>query len=736
MQKLSISETALQTDLKELAGNLTRELAVACKKVAIYGPHHPQAGKAIEKPFFILGRILTHKRFVNYRLQNGQLSLLNIGLTETIFNTHLIQFMQACDLSALVFERGLTASDFSRFIERFATVLQSSDNIEGLHNYLRSRGINKIQCNSEFGHEFFENQKRYRGDVHGDFSLRKFCSDQLPSKLDDLIEVASMDEAGLEKLYIDFSPEVVQYLLPEKIGSLSIDSIRSELAVHATDVRNAANDIERKEKIHHLIKMIGLLECHADHARFIQQFDPELKDQFRQFEELGDPGSATGKIRMELRQKMDLLLSNHFGSSQKDLPAIEIAEALLRLTKTGQHQHAEEVIGFLQERLADPDSHYRQHSLEVLIDIVNRLDFPGHYRLTRYLVESLSTRIAEKQETFEYSELIGQLYRRCLDARHYKLIVTFTRALSSRKNMIDGVTVYDSLAVKKGLDNINFENGIRILVDDLLEGAFEAGNDIRQILMHIGSEEVAVALSEIITHPKRQVRQQALRILAELGKSALTVFSRILMDDSFFERETGRHELPDSQWYVVRNSIFVLGSLKDEAGLPALRLRMSDKDVRIRREIVDSLEKIAGDEAVDLLILMAEDSVREIAEKALRTVGLIGQPESVPLLIDLAERQPMMAGIAIWAIGKVGGEYAYNYLSDLLGDTDHITRLAAGRMSREEIRLAVVKALGLTGDTRVVDAVKGFQDGLSTTQKLFFKSSPIQKAITEILDKK
>ena len=736
MQKQNISETALQTDLKELTRNLTREMAVACKKVAIYGPHHPQAGRAIQKPFLILGKILAYKRFANYRLQNGQLSLLNIQLTETIFNAHLIQFMQAFDLSALVFEHGLTARDFTMFMERFASTQQSGDDIKGMHNFLKANGIDRIQCNSEFGLEFFEHQKRYRGDVHGDFSLRKLCQDQLPSKLDELIEIAKMDEAELAKFYIDFSPEVVRYILPEKIGSLSIDSIRSELAVHSADVRNATDDTERQKKTNHLIKMIGLLECHVDHTHLVQQFDPELKEQFRQFEELGDPRSATGQIRMELRQKMDQLMSRHFGSREANLPAIEMAEAVLRLTKTGQHQHAEEVMGFLQDRLLDNDPHYRQHSLEVLIDIVNRLNFPGHYRLTKYLAESLAQRILEKQETFEYSELIGQLYRRCLDARHYKLIVTFTQALASRKKSVDGVIVYDSLAIKKGLDNINFDTGIRILVDDLLELAFESSSEIRQILVHIGSEEVAIALSEIISHPRRQIRQQALRILAELGKSALTIFSRLLMDDSLFEREPDRHELPDSQWYIIRNSIFVLGSLKDEAGISPLRLRMSDKDIRIRREIVDSLEKIAGEEAVDLLVLMAEDPVSEIADKALRTVGLIGQPESVPLLIELAERMPSVAGIAIWAIGKIGGDYATDYLSDLLKNDDHITRLTAGMMSREEVRLVVVKALGLTGDTKAVEAVKGFQDGLSTTQKLFFKSSPVQKAINDILDKK
>jgi HEAT repeat protein len=258
---------------------------------------------------------------------------------------------------------------------------------------------------------------------------------------------------------------------------------------------------------------------------------------------------------------------------------------------------------------------------------------------------------------------------------------------------------------------------------------------IRDILVAIGSEQTALALSSIISHPVRQVRQNALRVLAELGKAALKVFSRLIEDEKLFVRDADRHELPDAKWYVVRNSIFVLGSLGDPAGVTALRLRINDKDIRVRREIVAALEKIGGEDACDLLIMMADDSEAEINQSAVIAIGLIGKPEVAPLVYDLARRRPLLAPKAIYCLGKLGGDETKAILARLLVHDDELADLAAGQVGVEEIRLAVVKALGNIGDKESLDRLREFQQGLSRTQKLLFRNSSVNRALAEILAK-
>ena len=228
----------------------------------------------------------------------------------------------------------------------------------------------------------------------------------------------------------------------------------------------------------------------------------------------------------------------------------------------------------------------------------------------------------------------------------------------------------------------------------------------------------------------------SLKILAELGKASLRIFSRIIMDDTWFERESDRHELPDNKWYVLRNSIFVLGSLRDEEGLVPLRLRISDNDVRIRREIVSALEKIGGEEAIDLLILMAEDPFQEIRNSAINAIGIIGNTDIVPLLIDIARRNPTESIKIITVLSNLGGEEVIRFLSSILEDPVALADIAGGRISKDELRLAIIKAIGKLGDKKALESVKNYQDTLSTTQKILFRSSPVQKAISDILSKK
>jgi hypothetical protein len=59
--------------------------------------------------------------------------------------------------------------------------------------------------------------------------------------------------------------------------------------------------------------------------------------------------------------------------------------------------------------------------------------------------------------------------------------------------------------------------------------------------------------------------------------------------------------------------------------------------------------------------------------------------------------------------------------------------LVAGRTSREDLKVAVVRALGQIGDRRAIDQIKRFRANQSATHKLFFKNSPVNKAIADVL---
>ena len=84
---------------------------------------------------------------------------------------------------------------------------------------------------------------------------------------------------------------------------------------------------------------------------------------------------------------------------------------------------------------------------------------------------------------------------------------------------------------------------------------------------------------------------------------------------------------------------------------------------------------------------------------------------------------------------KIGGESAKRLLGDLLDDENALTGLAAGKVSREELRAAVVRALGNMGDAESIARVKAYHESLSAAQRLLMRGSAVQKAIAEVLSR-
>ncbi|NOY87967.1 MAG: hypothetical protein GXO93_01080, partial [FCB group bacterium] len=146
---LSTGKAVLHVNLKKLVNSLLREFAVACKKVAIYGPNHPSASRAVGKPFLVFNDIFKFKKYININLQNGQLFILNICLKDSIFNEEVTRFMQILDVDSILFKKHITMGELEKFIERFVKRVDLSNHENLLSTFLSKQGIESMEVNSE-----------------------------------------------------------------------------------------------------------------------------------------------------------------------------------------------------------------------------------------------------------------------------------------------------------------------------------------------------------------------------------------------------------------------------------------------------------------------------------------------------------------------------------------------------------------------------------------------------------
>ena len=733
----TVNESILETDVNALADSFIRELALACRKVSIYGPGHPTAESAVEKPFFALEQLFQFKRLIGLNLYKSELYLLNIRLRDSIFIEELTRYLQILDISSLVIDDRVMMSELSRFIECFVRRVGSSEQGFPMQKHLDKYGIETIAINSDRGFGVFDSHRKYRGDSAMDCTVRAMAVSQLGDSIERLSLIHAGGASSLDQYNIDFAWEVIDYLLPELIANYDVTELSKYLCKELDDhkeIRSASGGASKPGD--RLAAYWKLIEHHPNRQQILDHSEAdsgssELIGALAQ--EVGDEVTA---LKYESRDIIETMFEACFQEVRQSGIVEAFADAFQRIVRTGQVEQATGVIDRLTEQLRSVEGRTRGYALECLIGTMKALQFSTGHFVFEKLVANIVSDISSRRESYEYTELADALLRKLIKGKRYGLILQLGEAIGARR-MTDGdVNTYDSVTIKKMVQGCNDPEQVHRLIEDMLNCDSEAANQIRQFFVATGEEEVATELSIIISHPIRSVRQQSLKVLGELGRSSLKVFSQILMDDAMFERESGRHELPDDRWYVIRNSIFVLGNLADCDAIIPLRLRINDPDVRVRREIIAALEKIGSEDACDLLGLMAQDSVREIRESAVITIGLIGTPDVTPLLINIVERMPSVASKAIHAIGKIGGEDAIVYLGKLLSDPEMIGMLSTSYASKDEIRISIVKALGMIGDIVSISHLQDYRNNMSVAKKLLFKNSPVNKTLSEILSGK
>jgi len=727
----SISEALLNQSLIKSSDAIVRELALACKKVSIYGTLHPVAERSLERLFLEFKEIFKAKRFVTISLEAGRLHVMSIRQRETVFTEEVMRYLQSLEIRAACFMDNMNHTDLSVFVERLIKREKKEPHSNFVPDYLKSQNINTIEVNSERAHRFFERNMKYRGDIDRDFTVRQIAMEELSGDLMRLSEIYDGDNNSLETAAVDFSNEIIQYLIPEKVASFKSEGIITQLNKIFEDAKQTGSKqvLSTKQQ-----KQLGrLLSLHPERSSIINSLH------------VSHGGQIATLIRESVLPSIDefpydtVYALTDFETqfyTFKETEAASFAELFLRYYRTGRRGQAIEIADYLLKQISTSDWHLRQKALNFLNECLKNIDPHSDKFILENLVVRLSQIIDSRAESLEHAELISFVLEQGCRGRRFQIMVDLVDALARRKTQSDGITVFDSLAIKSALMKLNRVEILNYLVDELATGNPATAKVIQRIFSAVGTEEVAQSLVKIISHPSRQLRQQVLKILTDLGKPALTVCSAVLAHKLNFDRPDDRSDLPDLKWYLVRNAIYVLGSLKDTTAIEPLRHRMNDRDIRVRREIILALEKIGGEEACDIFLLMAEDPAMEIRELALTKIGVIGSPDVAPLLIDLLQRVPQMSLKCVQTIGQLGGEPGRTFLALLLQQEHKADDLTQGRFPKEEFKAAVVRALARLGDDDSIDSIKKYSKSLTNTQRILIKNTALDSALSEVLKSK
>lgn len=212
--------------------------------------------------------------------------------------------------------------------------------------------------------------------------------------------------------------------------------------------------------------------------------------------------------------------------------------------------------------------------------------------------------------------------------------------------------------------------------------------EVQATLLHLGAESVTPLVRALAEAQDRSARRAYRDALVALERVGIPMLADMVGDE---------------RWFVVRNMVGILGEIRSAESLEHFARTVQHPDARVRRETVQALTKLGGEEAVPLLVRALGDADPGIRGAAALGLGLCRVAAAVPpLLMRLGQETDAEAETEIVrALGRLGDPRALAPLAERAGAGGWLSRRSTGA------RVEAVRALGAIGGERARQVLQG-----------------------------
>ena len=211
-----------------------------------------------------------------------------------------------------------------------------------------------------------------------------------------------------------------------------------------------------------------------------------------------------------------------------------------------------------------------------------------------------------------------------------------------------------------GQEDFYLASEVLLLLKNLEKAESEAGQThraerIKEALNRAGDKERMKALTQILNQNPRLDLFSARKYLSLLGRNTVPHLVDMLGElENFATRSMvctvlenwGEKSIEllskgvyDRRWYVVRNIVGVLGRIGSPLAIPYLRRTIGHEDLRVRKQTLEALSKIKGEEVNSILLSILEDPEEKLRVRAARFLGERPCQEVVDYVSNLVTRK-------------------------------------------------------------------------------------------------
>lgn len=329
--------------------------------------------------------------------------------------------------------------------------------------------------------------------------------------------------------------------------------------------------------------------------------------------------------------------------------------------------------------------------------IVNSLFTPEIVESDTSTIDGLLDRIAREASPSGYRELIVLLSKALAEERSDRKLEFTARAFSLFLRHVEsppgGTTEIAELA-GRGIKELATDEMVAHYLFALRDKSRGDRQEAENILALFQERAVRPLLDALAAENDLLVRKSIVEIVARIGRPAVPVILE---------------NLNDSQWFIVRNMVTILGSMGMPDLAPQVAGTLSHPDARVKKEAIKALSRLDHPFAVSALGELCFHAEESVALTAVAALASKKEAEAVLALYRRAVRKQLFypnfrfTQDAIDSLRAIGTDEALTAL-------DEIIKMGVIWQTRRfrEIKLHALQSVGKIGTTRARDLLRRY----------------------------
>jgi HEAT repeat protein len=225
-------------------------------------------------------------------------------------------------------------------------------------------------------------------------------------------------------------------------------------------------------------------------------------------------------------------------------------------------------------------------------------------------------------------------------------VLLLEKLLDSLVNQEDFYLASEVLLLLKNLEEVQSEAGQTRRAERIKEALNRAGDKERmKTLTRILNQNPSLDLFSARKYLSLLSRNTVPHLVDMLGE--LEIFAARSMVCTVLENwgeksiELLSKGVYDRRWYVVRNIVGVLGRIGSPLAIPYLKKTIGHEDLRVRKQTLEALSRIKGEEATSILLGILEDPEEKLRVRAARFLGERSSQEAFEFISNLVSRKDL-----------------------------------------------------------------------------------------------